>query len=69
MKGGLWVVCLLWTLFVIFAYINGGGHGESAIQQAARAADACAFLIAGYVVARTVDFIVRLLERGTAGLP
>ena len=51
----LWVSCVAWCLLVAAKHAFMLGRQDSAIQQAALAADSCFWVIVAYVVCRAVD--------------
>jgi hypothetical protein len=50
---------LLWTVGNLFGYSKRSAEAEGAVQQAAAAADACVWIIGGYVIVRVIDTLTR----------
>lgn len=55
----VWFLAIGWTGFVAFGYSMALTERPSAIQQAGLAADACLWILIGYVAARAVDSATR----------
>jgi hypothetical protein len=59
LRGFLWLACVGWTVLCLLWYMMKGAGEDSAIRDAATAANACVGIIAGYVICRAIDSATR----------
>jgi hypothetical protein len=55
-----WTVCIFAVVGIAAIYRSATVSGQSPVQQVGAAADACAWMICIYIVARAIDGITRL---------
>jgi hypothetical protein len=59
LRAVIWIACVVTVLISGLIYLIGMEKAQSAIQEASLAANACAWMIAAYVIARAVDSATR----------
>jgi hypothetical protein len=61
-RGTIWAICLCWTGVAILIYFAIMGQAKSAIHETEAAAGLAAWVIVGYVIARSLDRIFSQIE-------